>query len=121
MSKILIVEDDTILLKALNEALKNGDQILSEVDGNKAFQRVKEERPDLVLLDLFLPGKPGEVILAEIRGDAEIKDTPVLVATVKADEESRLRCNQLGVDGYFIKAHHSIDNIVEEAKKILGR
>ncbi|MFA6131696.1 MAG: response regulator [Patescibacteria group bacterium] len=121
MSKILIIEDESTLSNALHEALINGDEIEIEADGSKAFQRVKEYKPDLILLDLFLPGKPGEVILEEIRSDAETKNIPVLVATVKADKEAREICQKLGISGYFIKAHHTLKEIATEAKKILHK
>jgi len=123
MPKILIVEDDNILSKALFEALKEDEsfEIEVEVNGGRAFQRIKERKPDLILLDLFLPEKPGEAVLAEIRGDEDLKNIPVLIATVKADKESRERCEHLGISGYFVKSHHALKEIVEEAKKILTK
>ena len=75
----------------------------------------------MILLDLFLPEKSGEMILEEIRNDEETKNIPVLVATVKADKEAREHCEKLGIDGYFIKSHHTLAEIAEAAKKILEK
>jgi two-component system response regulator VicR len=123
MKKILIVEDDNILSKAINTALtENGYKTLIAVDGEDALIKVKEFEPNLILLDLLLPKKSGEEVLAEIMKDEKTKNIPVLVATVKSENESISRCVELGVRGYFIKAHYTLDEIVDKVKQsLLGK
>lgn len=122
MQKILIVEDDNILSKAINTALTQaGYKTLVAVDGKDALIKVKEFRPHLILLDLILPKKSGEDVLAEIKSNSDTKKIPVLVATVKSELASISRCVGLGARGYFIKSHYTLDEIVAEVKKALKR
>lgn len=121
MQKILIVEDDNILARAIDTALKaEGFSTLVAVDGDDALAKVKEFMPDLIILDLVMPKKNGEEVLAEIKKDEDLKDIPVLVSTVKTEPESISRCVALGARGYFIKAHYTLDEIVNEVRKVLS-
>jgi len=120
MKKILIVEDDNILSRAINTALtEEGYETIIAIDGEDALVKVKEFEPDLILLDLILPKKSGEEVLAEIMKDEKTKHIPVLVATVKSENESISRCVELGARGYFIKAHYTLDEIADKIKQIL--
>ncbi len=122
MSKILIVEDDNILSKAVHTVLEaEGYEVQLATDGEEAFKKAKKFKPDLILLDLLMPKKPGEAVLAEIRKEESIKDTPILVSTVKSDQDSIARCTALGIDGYFIKAHYTLDDILKEVKRVLNK
>ncbi|EKD43145.1 MAG: PAS/PAC sensor hybrid histidine kinase [uncultured bacterium] len=121
MKKILIVEDDNILAKAFTIALKDaGFDTMVAIDGEEALEKVRNFKPDLILLDLIIPIKSGEDVLAEIKRDDELKNIPVLVSTVKSDTDSIGRCAALGMRGYFIKAHYTLDDIIKEVKKVLG-
>lgn len=121
MPKILIVEDDNILSKAINAALKEKRfKTAVAADGEEALVKVKKFKPDLILLDLIMPKKSGEEVLAELKKDEKTKYIPVLVATVKSEQESIARCVALGARGYFIKAHYTLDEIVKEVKKVLA-
>lgn len=121
MSKILIVEDDNILSKAIDTALQDaGFETVLAKDGEEAVTKVKKIKPDLILLDLILPKKSGEEVLTEIKGDKNLKSIPVLVTTVKSENESISRCIALGARGYFIKAHYTLAEIVEEVRKVLA-
>lgn len=121
MHKILIVEDDNILSQALDTALTDaGYKTMVAFDGEDTLIKVRTFKPDLVLLDLLMPKKSGEDTLEELKKDAETKDIPVLVTTVKSDQDSISRCIALGAKGYFIKAHYTLAEILKEVKKILG-
>ena len=121
MNKILIIEDDNILSKAINTVLtKEGYETLIGIDGEDALLKVKEFKPDLILLDLILPKKSGEEVLVEIMKNAETKNIPVLVVTVKSEDESVARCIDLGARGYFIKAHYTLDEITNKIKQTLS-
>jgi len=121
MQKILIVEDDNILSKAVNTALMGeGYKTLIAVDGEDALIKVREFKPDLILLDLFMPKKSGEEVLAELKNDEETKHIPVLITTVKSEEDSISRCVALGARGYFLKAHYTLEKIIEEIRSVLA-
>ena len=120
MAKILIVEDDNILSKAVDTALKeNNYETLVAFDGEDALGKVKTFKPDLILLDLVMPKKSGEEVLGELKSNVDTKDIPVLVSTVKFDNESVSHCLELGARGYFIKAHYTLEEIVNQIKKVL--
>jgi len=119
--KILVVEDDNILAKAFGVALKEKNyEIKAAMDGEEALIKVREFKPDLILLDLILPKRSGEDVLAELKKDEATKHIPVLVATVKSDQEAIGRCIALGARGYFIKAHFSLEEIVKKIEEALG-
>jgi DNA-binding response OmpR family regulator len=120
MKKILIVEDDNILSMAITTALaKKGYETLIAIDGDDALAKVKNFEPDLILLDLILPKKSGEEVLAEIMKNEKTKNIPVLVATVQSENETISRCVELGARGYFIKAHYTLDEIADKIKQVL--
>ncbi|OGH76771.1 MAG: hypothetical protein A2469_02310 [Candidatus Magasanikbacteria bacterium RIFOXYC2_FULL_40_16] len=121
MSKILIVEDDNILSKAIETALKEGKfKTMTAMDGEEALIKAREFKPDLILLDLIMPKKSGEEVLEELKKDEELKYIPVLVTTVKSEDASISRCVELGARGYFIKAQYTLDEILEQVKKVLA-
>lgn len=106
--------------KAINTALtEEGFKTMVAEDGDDALKKVKTFMPDLILLDLIMPKKSGEAVLAELKSNTDTKDIPVLVATVKSEHESISRCLELGARGYFIKAHYTLAEIVDQIKKVL--
>jgi two-component system phosphate regulon response regulator PhoB len=120
MSRILIVEDDNILSKAINTALQ-AEQFETSVavDGEDALVKANEFNPDLILLDLILPKKSGEEVLAELKKDEQTKRIPVFITTVKSEQDSIAHCLELGAQGYFIKAHYSLEEIVQKVREAL--
>jgi DNA-binding response OmpR family regulator len=120
MQKILIVEDDNILAKAVNLALAaEGYETLVATDGEDALAKAKEFKPNLILLDLILPKKSGEEVLAELKKDGATKRIPVLVTTVKSEMETVSQCVKLGAKGYFIKAHYTLEEILKKVREAL--
>jgi len=121
MQKVLVVEDDNILARAFDIALTGvGYEISVAIDGEDALRKIRQFKPDLILLDLIIPKKSGEEVLAEIKKDIKYSDIPVLVSTVKSDPGSISRCIALGARGYFIKAHYTLEDISKEIKKVLA-
>lgn len=122
MAKIFIVEDDDILRKAIVEILtQEGFEIDVAVNGGEALEKIKAFEPDLIMLDLLLPEKPGEKVLEDIRNDEKTKDIPVMVITVKASQESVDICRGLGISGYIIKPHFTLPEITDEVRKALKK
>ena len=78
-----------------------GDEALEFLHRRGKYARVP--RPDLILLDLGLPGVDGREVLATVKGDAELGEIPVVVMTASKDHEDLLRSEQLQVDGYITK------------------
>ena len=101
MSKILIVEDDKEINKLVSDFLKdNGYEVLSLFDGLKAVDAVKNDNVDLVILDLKLPYKNGDMVLADIR---KISMIPVIVVSAKETTQNKIDLLRLGADDYMTK------------------
>jgi len=101
VSKILIVDDEAQLRRALTLNLAaRGFATVEATSGEAAITAVAAERPDLVLLDLGLPGADGVVVLESMRGWT---DVPVIVLTARDEERSKVRAFEAGADDYVTK------------------
>ena len=111
--EILLVEDALMDARVAIEALREGDvkhRLTLIRDGLEAMeflgQRgkfVKAPRPDLVLLDLLLPGKSGLELLSAIRNDYALRELPVVVLTASDAEEDKVNCEMFAIDAYMTK------------------
>ncbi|UOQ49068.1 response regulator transcription factor [Gracilibacillus caseinilyticus] len=118
MSKILIVEDELAISKVLNAYLQKVDfQTKIVMDGSVAMDEFDSWRPDLVLLDVMLPGKDGWQILNEIR---EISKCPVIMLTALGDVNYRLDGLNGGADDYIAKPFIG-DEVIARVKAVLRR
>ena len=102
MKRVLVIEDDDALVLGLVEALRgDGHVVLEARDGPEGLRRAMEDRPDLVLLDLMLPGMSGFEICKRIR-DRGLR-CPIIVLTSRSDENDRVFGLELGADDYVAK------------------
>jgi len=104
MSRISIVEDDRDIAELIRLSLQKAGhttEVLSSGDGVVA--RLKKDPPDLVVLDLMLPGVDGFDICRALRSDAATASTPIIVVSARADESDRIRGLELGADDYVTK------------------
>ena len=103
VTRILIVEDEQSFVEALEAALrKEGFDVTSALDGKEGLELFRSERPDVVLLDLMLPGLPGLDVLRAIRREAA---TPVIVVSAKDAEADVVTALELGADDYVTKPY----------------
>lgn len=121
MAKILIVEDDKFLRELLQSKLSKEEDFTVVVaeDGEKGLKKAQEEGPDLVLLDLILPGMDGFEVLKKIKENPAIADTKVIVLSNLGQKEDVERAINLGATDYMVKAHFTLDEIIEKARKVL--
>lgn len=117
--RILFVEDDFTLRTALGDALAGeGHAVTAAADGHEARALLREQRFDLVVLDIMLPGPSGLELLRELRGrDA---DTPVLLLTARGDEGDKVLGLELGADDYVTKPF-SLRELLARVKAMLRR
>jgi DNA-binding response OmpR family regulator len=101
-SKILIVEDEPSLIFTLQDTLEGeGFTVFVSEDGESAVEMVKEHDPDLMILDIMLPGKSGYDICKDVR---ELKYTfPIIMLTAKDQETDKVKGLELGADDYLTK------------------
>jgi len=119
-NKILIVEDDKFLRELISQKLsKEGFNVLDAVDGEEGIKKIKEEKPELVLLDLILPGIDGFEVLSRMREDPTVSSTPVIILSNLGQKEDVERGLKLGAVDYLIKAHFTPGEIIEKIRGIL--
>jgi len=118
--KILIVEDDKFLRELIAQKLiKEGYNIVEAVDGEKGIKKVKDEKPDLILLDLILPGIDGFEVLAKIKEDPVLSQIPVIILSNLGQKDDIERGLKIGAVDYLIKAHFTPGEIIEKVKTVL--
>ena len=100
-NKVLIIDDDEKLRKLLKEYLEgNGFKVVTLADGSDVKKILQKESPEMVILDIMLPGKDGLEVLKEIRMDDTL---PVIMLTAKGDQTDRIVGLELGADDYLPK------------------
>lgn len=101
--RLLLIEDDPMIVDALSYSLsKEGFELLTARDGESGLRAAIESRPDLVLLDLMLPGLSGLEVCRELR---RVSSVPILMVTAKGEETDRVVGLELGADDYIVKPY----------------
>lgn len=119
---ILIVEDDEFLRALTAKRLeKEGYQLSVAVDGDSAVNVALENKPDLILLDLLLPGVDGFEVLKRFKANESLKTTPVIVFSNLGQREDIEKANSLGADDFMIKANFTLDDVVVKIANLLAK
>lgn len=104
MSRILVVDDEPLIVEMIEETLiSDGHEILKAYSGEEALQKVDAELPDLVLLDLMLPGMDGYEVCRHMQRDARLNHIPVIMLTAKSAISDRVAGYERGADDYITK------------------
>jgi two-component system alkaline phosphatase synthesis response regulator PhoP len=102
--RILLIEDEEDIAALIKlQAELSGFKLHVEVDGINGFRAVEREKPDLVLLDIMLPGQNGYDVCRKIKSTPELKSIPVIILTAKDEELDILLGLELGADDYILK------------------
>ncbi len=119
--KILIVEDDKFLRELISRKLAGrGYEVETAVDGEDGFEKIKKTKPDVVLLDLILPGIDGFEVLSRVKKEKEVQDVPIIILSNLGQKEDIERGLSLGAIDYLIKAHFTPQEIIEKVKEVLS-
>ena len=120
MKNILIIEDDRFLRELIAKKLTKESYAVSEaVDGEDGIKKIKTEKPDLILLDLILPGIDGFEVLSQMKEDQGIASIPVIILSNLGQKEDVEKGLKLGAADYLIKAHFTPGEIIEKIKAVL--
>ena len=120
MAKILIIEDDKFLRELIIQKLgREGYDVMEAPEGEAGLSKMKEERPDLVLLDLILPGIDGFEVLSRMKKDPALASIPVIILSNLGQRDDVQKGIDLGAEDYLIKAHFTPGEIVEKIKTTL--
>ncbi len=119
---VLIVEDDKFFVKAFKDKLKReGFNVAIALNGKEAMLRLKEEKPDIVLLDLIMPVKDGFEVLEEMKLSDDLKDIPVIILSVLEQSKDVKKGLELGAVDYLVKGDFSISAVVKKIKEHLTK
>lgn len=121
MALIYLVEDDNDIRELETYALQNSDlEVQSFTDGSELYEAVGKRIPDLVLLDIMLPGEDGMSILKHLRDDPETKTVPIIMVTAKTTEADKVNGLDTGADDYITKPF-GVTELVSRVKAMLRR
>jgi CheY-like chemotaxis protein len=119
MPKVLVVEDEPENQLAIQVILTvEGFEVVSVEDGRLALRMAKEQRPDLILLDVMMPEINGFEVLAQLRHDEEMKSIPVIMLTALAQRSDVAKAVEAGVDDYVAKPFEP-DDLIERIRKAI--
>lgn len=105
MSKRILVVDDEPDIRALvaYHLMRDGYEVFIAADGAQALETARKEHPDVIVLDLLLPGMSGYDVLRALRGEEATRDTGVIVLTARSEQPERIKGLTLGADDYLTK------------------
>ena len=121
--KILIVDDEPHLRMLIHQSLEEledeGVELLTAGDGEQALETIRDEKPELVFLDVMMPKKNGFDVCHTVKNDLGLAKTCVILLTAKGQEFDRQRGQEVGADLYMTKPFDP-DALLEKARTVLG-
>lgn len=119
---IIVVEDESFLSKVLAERLE--DEGFGRIDvagnGEEALAKIKQHKPDIVLLDMILPKMNGFEVLEIMQADNVLKKIPVLVLSNLGQDQDIEQAKKLGARDYIVKSNFSLQKVVEKIMSVIG-
>ncbi len=117
--RVGVVEDDPLLRNLLATRLEASSFPHTFLpNGDEAVQKLRAFKPQVIILDLMLPGKSGFEILEEIKVDSELKHTPVIIFSNRDSQDDRQRVARLGIDRFFVKALTDLSVLVKTIEEL---
>jgi len=119
--RILIVEDNSFLSEMYAAKLELANfEVFIAANGEEALDKMKLNKPDLVLLDLLMPKKDGFEVLKEKFIDLEIKEIPVIILTNLSQKDQIKKCYELGAKDFLIKAYFVPTEVIKKIRNLIG-
>jgi len=118
--KILLIEDDDSIAKAYIEHLRmEGYSVEHSRSGIEGLVKARGLKPDLILLDLILPGMDGMTVMKEIKADSEIAHIPIFVLSNVSTDDKVAGFMEMGGTFYFVKSDHSLEEVADKIREFL--
>jgi len=122
MKNILFIEDESALQRTIGDILKSkGYKVIKALDGESGLRSAKEEKPDLILLDLILPKMDGFEVLRGLKVSEETKNIPVIILTNLEETEDIQKALELGATTYLVKSSYTLEELVKKIEKALEK
>lgn len=119
--RVFVVEDDPLLRNLLSMKLdRSSFPYEFSNDGSDAVPLMHQFKPDVIILDLMLPGRSGFEVLTEIKADEKLKDVPVIVFSNRDGQEDRQKANELGAKGFYVKAMTDLSELIETIESLVA-
>jgi CheY-like chemotaxis protein len=120
--KILIVEDDNFVAEVYStKLLEMGHEVIIAQNGQEGLNKLSENKPDMILLDIIMPVMGGIEMLEELKKNEEWKKIPVILLTNVGEKDSIQKVQSLGVQDYLIKSHFTPAEVIEKIDAVLGK
>ena len=122
MKKIVLVEDDPLLIDIYTTRFQEmGFEIIVVEHGEKAVEKIRKEKPALVILDIVLPHQDGWEILRTLKTDKELEGIQIIILSNLGQKKEVEKGLRLGAARYLIKAHHTPTQVVKEVLRIIEK
>jgi len=116
--KILLVEDEKVIIELLEKKLKKeGYEVILARDGEEGLAKMREEKPDLILLDIVMPKKNGFEVLEGMMDDKRVNGTPVVIISNSGQPVELKRAKELGVRDWLIKTEFDPQEVLDKVEK----
>jgi DNA-binding response OmpR family regulator len=119
--KILIIEDEEILSSLLSKRLeREGYEIVVAPDGEVGVETMKEQKPDLVLLDIVMPKKDGFQVMEEMQADEALSKIPVVIISNSGQPVELDRAKKLGAKDWLVKTEFDPQEVLDKVSRQIG-
>ncbi len=103
-AKILVIDDEKEIIDTISLMLKARDySVIPALDGQEGLEKAKSENPDLILLDIMMPGMDGYNVCLKLKSTKETKNIPVVIISGKAERDAIVKSHSLGVSDFIVK------------------
>ncbi|ABV33575.1 MULTISPECIES: response regulator transcription factor [Pseudothermotoga] len=119
--RVLVVDDSEVLRKIVSfNLIKEGYSVQEAKDGREALEKLRQEKPDLVILDIMMPYIDGFEVLRTMRKDENLKEIPVIMLTAKGGESDPKTALELGANSFLTKPFSPL-KLLEEVRRVIQR
>jgi len=118
--KILVVDDEMHIIRIVKYKLESaGYEVLSALNGEEALKVAREQKPELVFLDIMMPGINGYEVCSKLKEDPQTRDIIIIMLTAKGQESDKIKGLEVGVDEYITKPF-SPQDLLDRARDLIG-
>jgi CheY-like chemotaxis protein len=118
---VLVCDDEAVLRALISAALGSDYEVVEARDGDQALEQASAHRPDLIILDMMMPGRSGLDILPQLRADPHLSTTPVVMLTARTQEADREAAAAAGADRFLAKPFSPLELSRVVAELLDGR